>query len=177
VKGANILLTTSYRTPREKLMERARSYQASLEAMYINDHPHVGRLIHPDHRRNLQTLLTVSVLRGHPGRWTCREQVEQSDSRTANFVSASSVRHRRLRHRLRPTTAATMPTPTPTPKVSRRCRWQSPPPPSPLCRWGAGAAGPRTWPLPGLPQPLRLNRRGAGRARELECTSKYTCAR
>jgi hypothetical protein len=30
------------------------------------------------------------------------------------------------------------------------------PPPSPLCRWHAGAAGQRTWPLQGLPQPLRL---------------------
>jgi histidinol phosphatase-like PHP family hydrolase len=49
--------TTSHRTPRDELMERARSYKASLEAMYINDHPHVGLLIHPDHRRNLQTLL------------------------------------------------------------------------------------------------------------------------
>jgi hypothetical protein len=37
--------------------EQARSYQASLEVMYINDHPHVGRLIHPDHQHNLQTLL------------------------------------------------------------------------------------------------------------------------
>ena len=58
VKGANILQTTSYHTPRYKLMEQARLYQASLKAMYINDHQHVGRLIHPDHRHNLQTLLS-----------------------------------------------------------------------------------------------------------------------
>jgi hypothetical protein len=58
VKEANILLSTSYHSPRDKLMERARWYQASLEAMYINDHQHVGRLIHPDHRCNLQTLLS-----------------------------------------------------------------------------------------------------------------------
>jgi hypothetical protein len=40
--------------------------------------------------------------------------------------------HCLLRHRLRPTTAATMPTPTPTPnaRASRRCRWQSPNPPA-----------------------------------------------
>jgi hypothetical protein len=115
VKGANILLTTSYNIPRDKLMmERARWYQASLKAMYIKDHPHVGRLIHPDHRRNLQTLLTVSVLRGHPGRWTCREQVEWYRFENSNFVRASSLLLRRLRHRLRPTTAATMPTPTQT---------------------------------------------------------------
>jgi hypothetical protein len=141
--------------------------------MYINYHSHVGRLIHPDHRRNLQTLLTVSVLRGHPGRWTCREQVEWYRFENSNFVRASSLRHRRLCHRLRPTTAATMPTPTP--KASRRCRRMAEPStPSPLCRWGAGAAGLRTWPLPGLPQPLRLNRLGVGRARELECTSNCT---
>jgi hypothetical protein len=58
---ANILLTTSYHTPTDELMEQARSYQASLEDMYINDHPHVGSIIHPDYRR------VVSVLRGHPG--------------------------------------------------------------------------------------------------------------
>jgi hypothetical protein len=52
-----------------------------------------------------------------------------------------------------------------------------PQPPSPLCRWGVGAAGPRTWPLQGLPQLFSLNMLGVGRARELECTSKYTCAR
>ena len=33
-------------------------YQASLKVMYINDHLHVGSLIHPDHRSNLQTLLS-----------------------------------------------------------------------------------------------------------------------
>jgi hypothetical protein len=62
VKGANILLTTSYHTPRDKLMERARLCQASVEAIYINDHQHAGRLIHPNHHSNVQTLLTVSVL-------------------------------------------------------------------------------------------------------------------
>jgi hypothetical protein len=94
VKGANILLTTFYniQPARDKLMmERARWYQASLEAMYINDHPHVGRLIHPDHRSNLQTLLTVSVLRGRPGRRTCREQVELYRFEDSNFVRASSL--------------------------------------------------------------------------------------
>jgi hypothetical protein len=127
VKGANMLLTTSYHTPRDKQMERAKSYQASLEARYINEHPHVGSLLHPDHRRNLQTLLTVSALRGHPGRWTCREQLEWYRFENSNFVRASSLSHLSLCHRLCPTTAATMQTPTP--KAPRQCQWQSLPPP------------------------------------------------
>jgi hypothetical protein len=84
-------------------MEQARLYQASLEAMYINDHQQVGSLIHPDHHSNIQTLLTVSVLREHPGRWTCREQVEWYRFKNSNSVRASSLHHLLLCHRLRPT--------------------------------------------------------------------------
>jgi hypothetical protein len=117
VKGANILLITSYYTPRDELMERARSYQASLEAMYINNHQYVGRLIHPDHRRNLQTLLfqyykDILDMKGASGAVQIREL------KFRKSVEQSPVdRHRRLRHRLRLTTATTTPTPTLMPKT------------------------------------------------------------
>jgi hypothetical protein len=48
----------SLHTPREEQMERARSYQATLEVMYVQDHLHVGRLIHSDPRSYLQSLLS-----------------------------------------------------------------------------------------------------------------------
>jgi hypothetical protein len=136
VKGSNFLLTTSYYTPRDELMERARSYQASLEAMYINNRPHVGSLIHTDHRSNLQTLLSqynedILDMKGTIGAVQIREL------KFRKSVEPPPVdRHRRLRHRHRPTTATTTPMPTLMPKTSRRCRWQSPDPP-PRCAGGA----------------------------------------
>ena len=58
---ANLMLCTTIHVPSKELLERTRSYQDSLEELYIKDHPAVGRsrrTIHPDHRRDLQTLLS-----------------------------------------------------------------------------------------------------------------------
>jgi hypothetical protein len=143
----------------------------------------VGHLIHPDHCRNrdLQTLLSqyyedILDMKGA----SRAVQIRELKFQVCKSVEPPpppghfQVRHPGYRPGLRPTTAAT---PAPTPKASRLCLWQSPSP-LPRCEGGSGgavslapagpgAAGQRTWLLPGLHQPLRPNRRGVGRAREL----------
>ncbi len=119
----------SLHTPREELMERARSYQATLEVMYVQDHPHLGRLIHSDPRSYLQSLLSqcyeeILNMKGASG------AVKFENS---NFVRASSLRHRSLRHRLRPTTA-----PTPTTMLTTMLMAETPP-----SRCAGGARGRR----------------------------------
>jgi hypothetical protein len=136
-------------------MERARSYQATLEVMYVQDHQHAGRLIHFDHRCDLKIL----VSQYYEEILDMKEASGAVKIRELNFHK--SLRHRCFRHCLRPTTV-TMLTPTADGRT---------PPPS-IRRRSAGAAGPRTRPLP---LPLRLNRRRMGKARER--TSNHACAR
>ena len=40
------------------MFEQARSFQGTLEELYVEKHPTADRTIHPDHRRDLQTLLS-----------------------------------------------------------------------------------------------------------------------
>jgi hypothetical protein len=142
--------------------------------MYIKDHQDVGSLIHPDHSSNLQT--PAHGLSTTRTSWTLHMQ---------GASGVVQIRELKFCKSVEPPPQQPLPPPppdnhsnlakmqTPTPKASRQCLWQSLPPQ--LCRWDVGAAGQRTWPLQGLPQQLRLNRLGVGRARELECTSKYPC--
>ena len=56
---ANILLSATYASPKEELFERARSSQESLEAYYMDENLTIRHTIHPDFRKELQTVLST----------------------------------------------------------------------------------------------------------------------
>jgi hypothetical protein len=115
-------------------MERARSYQAALEDMYINDHPHVGRIIHPDYRRDLQTLLS---------------QYYEDILDMKGASGTAKIRELKFRKSIEPPPPPPSSPPPPPPDNSRDdadagsdVDGRAPFPPPPLRRRGAGAAGP-----------------------------------
>jgi hypothetical protein len=57
----NILLCTLIHTPREEMIEQAQLYRDTLRQLLVKEHPTSSGTIHPDHSRDLQTMLSQSL--------------------------------------------------------------------------------------------------------------------